>query len=52
MLSPFTSLLVLETEYDYARFGLDRKSLADILTVGPGGLDVMARKGERDRNAG
>ncbi len=51
VLSPFTSLLVLETQYDYARFGLDRKSLADILTVGPGGLDVMARKGfDRDRN--
>jgi tetratricopeptide (TPR) repeat protein len=45
VLSPFTALLVLETEYDYARFGLDRRALADILTVGPGGLDVLARKG-------
>ncbi len=45
VLSPFTALLVLETEYDYARFGLDRRALADILTVGPGGLEVMARKG-------
>jgi hypothetical protein len=45
VLSPFTALLVLETEYDYARFGLDRRSLADILTVGPGGLDVLARRG-------
>jgi tetratricopeptide (TPR) repeat protein len=44
VLSPFTSLLVLETRYDYARFGLDRQALADILTVGPGGLEVMARK--------
>jgi tetratricopeptide (TPR) repeat protein len=44
VLSPFTSLLVLETQYDYARFGLDRQALADILTVGPGGLEVMARK--------
>ncbi len=45
VLSPFTSMLVLETEYDYARFGLDRRALADILTVGPGGLEVLARKG-------
>ncbi|HVG08455.1 MAG TPA: VIT domain-containing protein [Thermoanaerobaculia bacterium] len=43
VLSPFTSMLVLETEYDYARFGLDRRSLADILTVGAGGLGVLAR---------
>lgn len=43
VLSPFTALLVLETEHDYARFGLDRRALANILTVGPGGLDVLAR---------
>lgn len=43
VLSPTTALLVLETEMDYARFGLDRRALADILTVGPGGLDVVAR---------
>lgn len=43
VLSPLTALLVLETEDDYRRFGLDRRSLADILTVGPGGLDVLAR---------
>jgi hypothetical protein len=43
VLSPFTALLVLETEGDYARFDLDRRALADILTVGPGGLDVVAR---------
>ena len=43
VLSPYTALLVLETENDYARFGLDRRALADILTVGAGGLDVLAR---------
>jgi hypothetical protein len=43
VLSPFTALLVLETEADYARFGLERRSLADVLTVGPGGLEVLAR---------
>ncbi len=45
VITPFTALLVLETDYDYARFGLDRRALADILTVGPGGLEVLARKG-------
>jgi tetratricopeptide (TPR) repeat protein len=43
VLSPFTAMLVLETEWDYARYGLDRRGLADILTVGPAGLDVLAR---------
>ncbi|HYH46522.1 MAG TPA: tetratricopeptide repeat protein, partial [Thermoanaerobaculia bacterium] len=49
VLSPFTSMLVLETEHDYARFGLDRRALADILTVGAGGLDVLARTGPLPR---
>jgi len=43
VLSPFTAMLVLESAYDYARFGLDRRALADILTVGPGGLQTLAR---------
>ena len=43
VLSPFTAMLVLESAWDYQRFGLDQHSLADILTVGPGGLDVLAR---------
>jgi hypothetical protein len=33
VLSPHTALLVLETEADYARYKIDRKALADILTV-------------------
>ena len=37
VLSPFTALLVLETENDYRRFGIERRALADILTVGPAG---------------
>lgn len=44
VLSPFTAMLVLETEGDYRRFGLDRQALADILTVGPAGLEVLARR--------
>ncbi len=43
VVSPFTAMLVLETAADYQRFGLDRRALADILTVGPGGLEVLAR---------
>lgn len=43
VLSPFTAMLVLEGDADFERFGLDRHALADILTVGPGGLEVLAR---------
>jgi len=49
VLSPFTAMLVLESDYDYARFGLDRRALADILTVGPGGLETLARGGRSGR---
>ena len=41
VLSPYTALVVLETENDYARFNIDRRALADILTVGPTGLEVL-----------
>jgi outer membrane protein OmpA-like peptidoglycan-associated protein len=43
VLSPFTALLVLETEDDYKRFQLDRRALSDILVVGDDGLDVLHR---------
>ena len=43
VLSPYTSLLVLETEADFARFRLDRKALADVLTVDGGKLAVAKR---------
>jgi hypothetical protein len=44
VISPYTSLLVLETEQDFRRFSLDRKALADILTVDSGGrLAVVGR---------
>lgn len=45
VLSDFTALLVLETEADYARFGIDRRALSDILTVGPAGIELLHRKG-------
>lgn len=43
VLCPFTSLLVLETEQDYARFGIERRALADILTVDGGGVALAHR---------
>jgi len=43
VLSDFTALLVLETEDDYARFGIDRRGLAEIMTVGKKGIEVFSR---------
>ncbi|MEO8699013.1 MAG: VIT domain-containing protein [Kofleriaceae bacterium] len=44
VISSQTSLLVLETDADYARFGIDRSALTDILEVGPDGLVQKHRK--------
>ena len=41
VLTPFTGFLVLETEADYERFGLDRRALRDILTVGAEGVALV-----------
>ena len=43
VLCPYTSLLVLETEQDYARFGIERRALADVITVGAGGIELLHR---------
>src|SRR5262249_28260974 len=43
VLTPYTSLLVLETDADFARFRLDRKALANVLTVDGGRLAVARR---------
>ncbi|HEX8255412.1 MAG TPA: hypothetical protein VF846_19890, partial [Thermoanaerobaculia bacterium] len=40
---PRTTLLVLETEWDYQRFGIDRRALADILTIDAGGITRVDR---------
>ncbi|HWO19873.1 MAG TPA: OmpA family protein [Kofleriaceae bacterium] len=45
VLSSETSLLVLESDGDYARYGIDRKALADVLVVGPSGV-AWLRRGE------
>lgn len=43
VLSPHTALLVLETEADYARFGIPRDALTDILSVDAGELTWLKR---------
>jgi tetratricopeptide (TPR) repeat protein len=43
VLSPYTALLVLETEEDYARFGIDRSALARIMTVEDGKVVMTQR---------
>ncbi|HEV7764616.1 MAG TPA: VIT domain-containing protein [Thermoanaerobaculia bacterium] len=40
---PRTTMLVLESEADYARFGLDRRALAQILTIDAGGIGRLDR---------
>ncbi len=44
VLSDFTALLVLETDGDYARFGIDRNALTDILTVDGSGVALLNRR--------
>ncbi len=46
VLSPYTALLVLETEADYARFHIDRKSLADVLGIEAGRVVARHRAAE------
>ena len=43
VLSDFTALLVLESEWDYARFNIDRKALSDIMIVGATGVALQNR---------
>ncbi|MCY3021302.1 MAG: VIT and VWA domain-containing protein [Planctomycetota bacterium] len=43
VLCPLTSLLVLETEDDYRRFGIERTALADIMIVGKTGIELKKR---------
>jgi tetratricopeptide (TPR) repeat protein len=41
---PRTTMLVLESEWDYQRFGLERRALASILTIDAGGIGLMDRR--------
>jgi tetratricopeptide (TPR) repeat protein len=44
VVTPRTTMLVLETEWDYQRFGLDRRALAAILTIDAGGIGRLDRR--------
>ncbi|MBW2278155.1 MAG: TonB family protein, partial [Deltaproteobacteria bacterium] len=46
VLSKHTALLVLETEADYRRYGIDRKARTDMVTIGADGLEVLKRTDE------
>lgn len=43
VVTPYTSMLVLETEADYARFHIDRRSLADVLAIDGGAVKRLHR---------
>lgn len=43
VLCDYTALLVLETEWDYARFDIHRNALTDILVVGKNGVEQIHR---------
>jgi hypothetical protein len=51
VLSNYTSLLVLETQADYTRYGIDRASLRDLLTVRDGALRWQRRDAWEQRPA-
>jgi len=44
VISSQTSMLVLESDGDYARYGIDRTALADILEIGPDGALVQRHR--------
>jgi len=46
VVTPRTTMLVLENEWDYRRFNLDRRALAAILTIDAGGIGRIDRRGE------
>ncbi|HVE82411.1 MAG TPA: hypothetical protein VND93_06175, partial [Myxococcales bacterium] len=46
VLSPYTALLVLESPEDYARFGISRRALADILAVDDRGQVALTRRSQ------
>jgi TonB family protein len=43
VLTDATAMLVLESEAEYRRFGIDRDARADIVTIGAGGIEPLPR---------
>jgi len=50
VLSPWTALLVLETAWDYQRYGIGQHNLARVHTVGATGLRVVDRQDAHQRS--
>jgi len=44
IVTPYTSLLVLESSADYQRYGIQPQAMADILTIGLDGVSVINRR--------
>ncbi len=44
ILTPYTAMLVLETDQDYARFGIDRRAPGDILAIDDGKVRRVHRE--------
>jgi tetratricopeptide (TPR) repeat protein len=44
VLCPLTSMLVLESESEYAKYGIDRRALADVMVVGKKGIELLKRE--------
>ncbi|KIG17123.1 Von Willebrand factor type A domain protein [Enhygromyxa salina] len=51
LLTPHTALLVLESEAEYRRYGIQRAGRSDILTVGPKGVELVRRGGRASASA-
>jgi tetratricopeptide (TPR) repeat protein len=45
VLTPYTAMLVLETEQDYARFGIDRRTPPEVLAIDAGKILTVPRAG-------
>lgn len=43
IMTPYTAMLVLETEQDYVQYGIDRKSLTDVLAIQDGNVRRVHR---------
>jgi hypothetical protein len=43
VVSSQTAMLVLESDADYARYGIERRALAEILAIGPTGVELVHR---------
>ena len=44
IITPYTAMLVLETEQDYARFGIDRRAPGDVLAIDDGNVRRIHRE--------